>query len=65
MITTFYLQPEFYGGKSPDEIAYSKAKERKAGRYVKIYPLTFVTKKSKHHSACLKAEVYGSRYLSK
>lgn len=59
-----HLQPEFYAGKSAKEIAYSEAKERKVGRFVKIYPVSYVAKKSKHHSACMKVEIYGNPYLS-
>ena len=63
---TLYLQPEFYGGKYAKEIAYSIAKERKVGRYVKIYPVSFESKKPKSGgSPCTKVEIYGAPYLRK
>jgi len=54
-----YLKPEFFGGKSADQIIYSEAKERKVGQYVKIFPVSF------KNWPCMKVEVYGESYISR
>ena len=60
---TFCQQPEFYGSTSFDDKAYSVAKERKVGRYVRIFPVAYKTLRK--FKGCLKAEVYGIPYLRK
>lgn len=55
----FFLQPEFYGGKSAKETVYSEAMERKVGQYVKIFPESF------KNWPCMKVELYGESYISK
>ncbi|KAJ7393155.1 hypothetical protein OS493_006121 [Desmophyllum pertusum] len=49
-------RPEFYGG---GKITYSTAKERKVGRFIRIFPMSYKNK------VCMKMEVYGEPYISK
>ena len=61
----FCQQPEFYGSTSFGDKAYSVAKERKVGRYVRIFPVAYETPSLAKFKGCLKAEVYGIPYLRK
>ena len=60
---TFQLQPEFYGGGSYKEKVYSVAKQRRVGRYVRIFP--YDAKRDRGDFLCMQIEIYGVPYLSK
>ena len=55
------FQPEFYGGKNENDKVYSVARERKVGRYVRIFPYGF--KLDRTGRLCMKVEIYGNPYL--
>jgi len=55
------FQPEFYGGKNENDKVYSVARERKVGRYVRIFPHGF--KLDRTGRLCMKVEIYGNPYL--
>ena len=55
------FQPEFYGGKNENDKVYSVARERKVGRYVRIFPYGF--KLDRTGRLCVKVEIYGNPYL--
>ena len=60
-IVMIVFQPEFYGGKKEKEKVYSVARERKVGRYVRIFPYGF--KLDRTGRLCMKVEIYGNPYL--
>ena len=60
-IVMIVFQPEFYGGKNENDKVYSVARERKVGRYVRIFPYGF--KLDRTGRLCMKVEIYGNPYL--
>ena len=60
-IVMIVFQPEFYGGENENDKVYSVARERKVGRYVRIFPYGF--KLDRTGRLCMKVEIYGNPYL--